>query len=264
MDVGTWVCVLVIASGATDAPVECPDGALLHGAAPPAGTRVWCARDAERHGPMLAWHNNGELKVRGQYRDGQKTGLWAYWHQNGRRRAEGEHVAGRPHGPWSWWFDNARLAETGGFRGGFENGEWMAWHDNGRIRESGNWVDGARQGWWSEWDESGRKLRDLRYEDDELIDTLSGSDRRARSSDCVVEAGELYCRRGPSLWLGFGATPFWDPYWNSYWGSGSGFVYPSYGRHRAWRGRHRQRPGHRHPRPGSSPRTLERTGRHRH
>jgi antitoxin component YwqK of YwqJK toxin-antitoxin module len=35
------------------------------------------------NGPLLQWHDNGQLSVSGNHEDGQRQGTWTYWNKDG-------------------------------------------------------------------------------------------------------------------------------------------------------------------------------------
>lgn len=78
----------------TQAP--CPTGTKLEGAAPPAGTHVWCEKSGQvRHGPSTTWYSNGRMASTGEYRDGQFEGPWELWSEDGSEHLRQRWKAGR-------------------------------------------------------------------------------------------------------------------------------------------------------------------------
>lgn len=58
-----------------ESPIQCPDGALLWGDAPPEGYYLWCEKPTRtRHGREVVWHPNGNVMVEQGYEHGQLRG----------------------------------------------------------------------------------------------------------------------------------------------------------------------------------------------
>lgn len=103
-------------------PEPCPDGTDLHGAPPPDGVEVWCARaDGTRHGPSTTWHEDGTIKAaEGRYRDGNQHGVWTWW-------SAGD-------SPWRQVaFDN-----------GLRSGRVILWNGQGQVTRVEEWERGTR------------------------------------------------------------------------------------------------------------------------
>lgn len=63
-----------------ESPIQCPDGALLWGDAPPEGYSLWCEKPTRtRHGREVVWHPNGNVMVEQGYEHGQLRG-WRKQH----------------------------------------------------------------------------------------------------------------------------------------------------------------------------------------
>lgn len=151
------------AAVATAGPIgDCPAGTEPTGAAPPAGTAMWCQKVVrepdgswQKHGPYAAWYHGGELKERGAYQDGKPNGLWTWWYEGGQKREEGNYRVGVKIGPWtSWWSGGQTRSETL-FRSGKESGKVVTWHANGVKESETDYRDGAVVGTVKRWDESG-------------------------------------------------------------------------------------------------------------
>lgn len=81
---------------------RCPPGTAQHGARPPRGFELWCAREGsdgrERHGWAVTWHPNGVRATRGSYRDGLQSGTWTRWDDGGMKRVEAQFEHGEQNG----------------------------------------------------------------------------------------------------------------------------------------------------------------------
>ena len=74
--------------GVYDGPISsCPGGASLAGAAPPAGTSLYCQlASGAKHGKYLRWYANGQRAEAGEYMNGKKNGRWVEFYEDGSER----------------------------------------------------------------------------------------------------------------------------------------------------------------------------------
>jgi hypothetical protein len=126
------------------------------GAAPPAGTRVWCERaDGSYEGPATSFYDDGVRRSEATYRDGRLHGAWRQFFPDGRPRSEGVYEDGRDVGTWRSYHDNGRLASEA--RHG-EDGTvaFVAYTDGGGKEREGRFVEGVEHGEWTIWDAAGK------------------------------------------------------------------------------------------------------------
>lgn len=97
--------------------------------------------DRTQHGPALAWHASGQLKMKGQYRNGKRTGAFTWWHPNGQKQLEGTYRDGLKSGTWTWWHENGLRAVQGQHRDDQPVGVWTWWDDTGRVESETNYDD---------------------------------------------------------------------------------------------------------------------------
>jgi antitoxin component YwqK of YwqJK toxin-antitoxin module len=144
--------------GCTTPP--CPDGAVLTGQAPPAGTEQWCQKeDASKnflkHGKYTSWHKNGQKNEEGEYRENLKEGSWFGWYENGQKRAELKFSQGKEDGPQLTWYQNGQKSSEGSMKGGKFQGKWTSWYDNSKKKSEGEFKDGIKDGPWELWYDNG-------------------------------------------------------------------------------------------------------------
>jgi hypothetical protein len=66
---------------------SCPEGASLAGAAPPAGSALWCQLPSgSRHGHYLRWYPSGKRAEEGEFLNGKKNGRWTEFYEDGSER----------------------------------------------------------------------------------------------------------------------------------------------------------------------------------
>ncbi|MGH0035030.1 MAG: toxin-antitoxin system YwqK family antitoxin [Myxococcota bacterium] len=78
----------------------CPVDTFRTGDRPPAGREIYCvhAQEALRHGPFVAWYDDGSPKAHGEYRMGRRHGTWLKFDAQGRVQVEAEFADDRKHG----------------------------------------------------------------------------------------------------------------------------------------------------------------------
>ncbi len=99
------------APGLAESDDACPHDAFPTGDRFPAGREIYCihAQEAVRHGPFVAWHDNGALKAEGRYELGLRQGRWVKYDTNGNLRAEAEFADDRMHGVSRTWSSDGTL-----------------------------------------------------------------------------------------------------------------------------------------------------------
>lgn len=104
--------------------------------------------DGKAQGKHIENHENGEVKVEGQYDDeGNKTGIWKEYYDNGLLRVEKRYDADVLVRQSQSYHKNGKVKvriET--IAGGGFNGPYKRYHDNGEIAEEGEFKEGERIG----------------------------------------------------------------------------------------------------------------------
>ena len=89
--------------------------------------------EAIQHGPASAWHDNGQLKMKGQYLYNHREGRFTWWHQNGQRSLAGAYDGGGKTGLWTWWHPNGMKRIQGNYQDDSESGSWTWWDEEGNL-----------------------------------------------------------------------------------------------------------------------------------
>ena len=89
--------------------------------------------EAIQHGPVSAWHDNGQIKMKGQYLNNEREGRFTWWHSNGQRSLTGEYAQGDKTGAWIWWHPNGMKQIEGNYQNDIESGTWNWWDDSGHV-----------------------------------------------------------------------------------------------------------------------------------
>jgi MORN repeat variant len=103
-------------------------------------------RGGEMHGADKAWHPNGQLWSRGEWRDNKREGLWEYFTETGVLSQRGEHLDGKMSGEWVTYHDDGTVASIGSYIGQVRVGEWLFFDSSGSVytNQSGWYEDGSR------------------------------------------------------------------------------------------------------------------------
>lgn len=165
--------------------VNCPQGTVVAGKAPPEGTSQWCERPAaigsgDREGPYVRWDRNGnkvlemnfhkgkpngamrtfyptgqpaELKT---FRDGVLDGPWTRWDKSGLKLAEGIYGNGKKNGQFSYWGKDNVLLAQGSFREDIRNGVWNRYYATGELRSRMTYREGQKEGLSEEYYATGK------------------------------------------------------------------------------------------------------------
>lgn len=160
--------LVALALAAEPAPVACPAGTELRGAAPFDGYEVWCeGPDAfgrpRREGPARTWYDDGAVRTEERFREGQRDGAFVEYHRNGRKAREGAYARGQRTGRWVVWHETGAPEEEAAFRDGVRDGPFTAWWPEGKVRTRGRHCGGAQCGRWVTFDRDGRELGAVDY-----------------------------------------------------------------------------------------------------
>jgi antitoxin component YwqK of YwqJK toxin-antitoxin module len=152
----------------SDAPVRCPTGTRLVGAAPPAGKAQWCEKGNHvKHGPYVWWWTSDQKREQGDYQNGKKHGLWISLPEEvGGPLVIGRYVNGVPSGRWRERTGRREQEDENGVERTFFNREIEKHYRNGVLHgpysdssndeyEKGFYVNGKREGIWEKGSDSG-------------------------------------------------------------------------------------------------------------
>jgi TonB family protein len=130
-------------------------------------------------GLSLSYHENGKLKVEGNFEKGLKVGTWNYFDETGSLVATEDYKDGTPNGTWNGYYANGNVKLKKSFINGkpigsethyFEDGstrevsieddngkvtKTIRYHENGEKREVGIYQDQLRSGNWEGWHQDG-------------------------------------------------------------------------------------------------------------
>lgn len=110
-----------------------------------------------RQGYWTWYHQNGNLKMEGNYQNGKPNGEWKHYHTNGALQKIGKYEGqGKQDGLWTWFYEDSTLKGTTLYRKDTLVGERKWYHQNGQQRLQEYFKDGKLDSIRSEWHSTGQ------------------------------------------------------------------------------------------------------------
>ena len=94
---------------------------------------------AKPHGLVEEYHENGQLKSKGNFKDGDEDGLWETYHENGQLKSKRYYKDGEKIGLMEEYFDNGQLDTRWNFQDGYTHGLYERFKENGEVWHTGCW-----------------------------------------------------------------------------------------------------------------------------
>lgn len=117
-----------------------------------------------KQGYWVDYHENGNLRSKGNYKNNKENGVWEYYDDKGLLRSKGNYVNGNPIGVWEEYYENSKLYSRGKFINKYiEDGIWEYYHPNGKLWSKGNYKNGVMDGSWVWYDENGGIMSRVKY-----------------------------------------------------------------------------------------------------
>jgi antitoxin component YwqK of YwqJK toxin-antitoxin module len=88
---------------------------------------------AYQHGPFMAYYENGQLEMEGQFFDDLREGQFTWWHANGQKSVVGHYKKGQQDGVWIWWHANGMKMAEGRYENNRQVGTWTKWDEDGKL-----------------------------------------------------------------------------------------------------------------------------------
>jgi len=158
--------------GGPNSGARCPSGTTVHGAAPPRGKIVYCAKPGthsrkDRVGPVVSWSCSRCKEGRslhGHYILGERDGVWTLLRKNGSKIDEGQWREGKRFGKWQGWYANgtARFMKTYDDNGRKTGPAWLNSEEGHRAWE-GEWLRNVKHGRWKTFRKDGKPATDGHY-----------------------------------------------------------------------------------------------------
>jgi len=77
-------------------------------------------RKGKKHGPLVDYHDNGQLWIKGTYKNGKMDGPWVRYYDNGQLFSQGTYKDGKMDGPWEGYNEDGTVWRI--FTGTYKNG----------------------------------------------------------------------------------------------------------------------------------------------
>jgi antitoxin component YwqK of YwqJK toxin-antitoxin module len=102
----------------------------------------------EPDGPRISYHDNGQLKEKGNYTNGKQEGTWVSYHDNGQLSSKGNYKNGWGEGAWVLYYRDGQLRRKGNYTNGKKEGPWLHNWGSGLLWKKGNYKNGKKEGAW--------------------------------------------------------------------------------------------------------------------
>ena len=183
----TATCLSLLCSGSCGSSSgNCPPEASPHGARPPKGGVVWCARaDGNKHGDWTEWYSSGTLKTKGQYRDGKMEGTWVTYYEPStvaqaydearpsvaplKKKQEGAYEANRKKGKWTLFYEDGKFNRAAMHTPASSTVAWVTWRPTGEKWAQGTLHKTRDHGLYKEWHKNGRLAAQGNYVEGEKV-----------------------------------------------------------------------------------------------
>ncbi|MBW8049961.1 MAG: hypothetical protein FVQ77_06420 [Cytophagales bacterium] len=106
-------------------------------------------------GLYTSYHQNQNIKSKGNYSNGFAIDLWKYYYESGRLKMQGEILKDKNQGVWKYYYENGKLSMQGTFDNGIREREWKFYYENGDLKKNGNFLNGKKHGHWDYYYEDG-------------------------------------------------------------------------------------------------------------
>ena len=121
-----------------------------------------------KHGLFTEYHNNGELKLEGNYFKGKKRGKWygnsryrenyndkglldgkyTYYNVDGTLEETGNYINGRKTGRWTFYGGRGWIYDEGYYKNNNLDGKWTSYFDNGKVESERYFKNNLKIGKW--------------------------------------------------------------------------------------------------------------------
>ena len=115
------------------------------------------------HGPVNAWHPDGNPWMQGAYEGGQPSGTWRIFSLDGKPLWQASFLHGEKHGSFQEWFQGGGRKTKSVFAKGRLEGTYQEWYPNGNLRRAAQYRAGRLEGRETAWYPDGAKLFSAGY-----------------------------------------------------------------------------------------------------
>jgi antitoxin component YwqK of YwqJK toxin-antitoxin module len=82
-----------------------------------------------------AWFQNGQMKIRGDYKNNKREGKWEAWYENGKLWSEGYFENGLSEGEFKIYNEDGSLMIISSYKAGKPHGKWTFFTDGTKSKE---------------------------------------------------------------------------------------------------------------------------------
>jgi len=93
-------------------------------------------------GQYLSCYENGQLKVKSNYKDGKYDGEFLRYYEDGQLNIKSNFKDGKYDGEFLRYYESGQLSEKGNFKDGKPEGEQLSYHGNGKLKKTEIYKDG--------------------------------------------------------------------------------------------------------------------------
>ena len=134
--------------------ITCPPGTKFAGAAPPAGSAVWCEKggglflSAIKNGPYINWYPNGNKKQQGAFSNGKFDGSISSWAEDGTLIEQRTYRKGQLNGPLVQYSRTGSKLREEHYLEGKRDGLFRSYNKNGTPLMEGYLRNNLKEGTW--------------------------------------------------------------------------------------------------------------------
>lgn len=123
-----------------------------------------------RQGEWIGYHENGEIKYKGQFKDNEPAGEFVYYNPEGKIIAKGQYLNKKKDGEWQYFSDkDGSLILTEDYQNGALNGKAAVYIPETKVvSEVTNYVNGIKQGEYVKYYDNGALMVKANYKNDAL------------------------------------------------------------------------------------------------
>lgn len=123
-----------------------------------------------RQGEWVDYHENGNVRFKGQFKDNEPIGEFEYYTPEGKLIAKGQYLNKKKDGKWQYFSDkDGYLILTEDYKNGALNGKAVVYiPETDVVSEETNYVNGVKQGEYLKYYDNGALMVKANYKNDNL------------------------------------------------------------------------------------------------
>ena len=123
-----------------------------------------------RQGEWVDYHENGNIRYKGQFKDNEPIGIFEYYNPEGKIIAKGQYLNKKKDGQWQYFSDkDGSLILTEDYQNGTLNGKAVVYiPGTDVVSEVTNYVNGVKNGEYTNYYDNGTLKMKTNYKNDAL------------------------------------------------------------------------------------------------